>query len=168
MYRSEGVHVTKKQSGSLPPSYLQPTVLCLFLWILSMSSRTWSFFQAEQMSYTSRSEWTLRQMGDRVPKLSQNQQLVSVIIASLNTEEEEEELWLLGVDVGVSLSLYSFLQGRSSRERSPCVKTRRTPARCWSPLTSETGSWLTACSNIRQIQPTFYRPYVFSQHVGAE
>lgn len=91
MYRSEGVRVKKKQSESLPPSYLQPTVWCLFLWILSMSSRTWSFFQAEQMSYTSRSVWTLRQMGDRVPKLSQNQQLVSVIIASLNTEEEEEQ-----------------------------------------------------------------------------
>lgn len=44
--------------------------------------------------------------------------------------------------------LCSFVQGRSSGERSPCVKTRRTLARCWSPLTSETGSRLTACSSV--------------------
>lgn len=94
-------------------------------------------------------------MVDRVPKLRLNQQLVSVIITPLSTEEEEEEeeglcseeaasLFLHcetnDVDAGVSLSSCSFLQGRSFRGRSPCVKTRRTPARCWSPLTSGTGS----------------------------
>lgn len=88
------------------------------LWmILSISSCTLNFFQAEQMSYTSRSEWTLRQMhrlGDRVPKLSQNQQLVSVIITPLNTEKEEE----LCSEVAASCSYwcFSFLMLFSSGE----------------------------------------------------
>lgn len=69
---------------------------------------------------------------------------------------------------------FSFLQGRSSKEKSQCVKTRRTLAHSWSPSTSETGSWRTACSNvgitccnIHQISHFFYWPFMYLQPVGA-
>ncbi len=91
---------------------------------------------------------------------SQNQQLFSVINALSNTEEEQ----ILSSEVAASMcqqckthfafmvnscfSLVSFLQERSSGEKSLCVKTRRTHDHCWSPLTSETGSRLTACNNV--------------------